>query len=117
MKKLYRKMKMGERGFTLIELLVVVAILGILATLAIPRVMTSLDKAKQARDDSAVAMVQAAVERYYFDTGKWPTNDGNKPGVIAKDKLSPDYIIKWPKDNNEEYRFQLDDDGIVSIVR
>lgn len=84
MKKLYRKMKLGERGFTLIELLVVVAILGILATLAIPRVSNALDEAKDKKSKSDLKVIEGALERYYFENGVYPFNLGQLQGSYVK---------------------------------
>ncbi|MCL4424972.1 MAG: prepilin-type N-terminal cleavage/methylation domain-containing protein [Firmicutes bacterium] len=82
MKYFYRLLAREERGFTLIELLVVVSILGILATLAIPRITVALDDAKDKKGKSDLAIINNALERYYFDNGKYPAKFGDLTGYV-----------------------------------
>ncbi len=62
-------------GFSLLELLAVVTILGIIAAIVVPRVATSTATARQNAVLQNRAEINAAVERYFVDTGGWPAND------------------------------------------
>jgi len=64
----------GQKGFTLIELLVVVAILGVLATIAVPRVMDAIDNARARKAESDLTIIRDALERFYLDFGIFPPN-------------------------------------------
>ena len=60
-------------AFSLLELLAVVTILGIIAVIVIPRIVASSDAAKQSADATNKMAINSAIERYYVDTGSWPT--------------------------------------------
>ena len=68
MKKTQRK----RSGFTLIEILAVVVILGILAGVVVPRVLASSATAKTNACYQNKAVINTAVEKFYFDSGTWP---------------------------------------------
>jgi prepilin-type N-terminal cleavage/methylation domain-containing protein len=55
------------RGFTIIELLVVVVIIGLLASIAIPKFSATKDKSKMASVRSDLRNVMTAQEAYFAD--------------------------------------------------
>ncbi len=65
----------SRRAFSLVELLAVVTLLGVIAAIIVPRVTLSSTTAKQRVRDHHKATINAAVERYYIDTGSWPANN------------------------------------------
>ena len=62
----------GDKGFTLIELIVVIAVLGVLATLIIPKVVGVKSDAETKAMQANEKIIRNALERYYLENGKYP---------------------------------------------
>lgn len=58
---------MNKKGFTLIELLIVIAIIGIVAAIAIPNLLTALQKGKQKATMGDMKSIGNAIESYITD--------------------------------------------------
>ena len=65
---------MSRNGFTLIELLIVVVIIGLLATIAIPKFSNTKEKAYVAAMKSDLRNLATAEEAFFYDSAKYTTN-------------------------------------------
>ncbi len=71
-------------GFTLVELLVVLAILGLLAGLVGPRVLSQLGGAKTKTAAVQIKDLEQAAELFQLDVGRFPTNDEGLDALVAR---------------------------------
>ncbi|MBM7613981.1 competence type IV pilus major pilin ComGC [Alkaliphilus hydrothermalis] len=74
MMKIFRKRLNNRKGFTLIELIVVIAILGILAAIAVPRLGGFRDTAQTQAEATNVKVIESAVAIYHAANGSYPAN-------------------------------------------
>ena len=80
-------LKRKEDGFSLIELLIVVAIIGIIATIAVPQLLDAIDRARQRRTMADMRNISTANGTYRVDEGVY---------VSALSDLVPTYMVVVP---------------------
>jgi len=94
--------KKNQKGFTLIELLIVVAIIGILAAIAIPNLLTAMQRAKQKRTMADLRTIATAWEARATDVNKYNAAGAislpgtTLPNASMTTMLSPTYIKSLP---------------------
>ena len=99
-------MKQRQGGFTLIEIMVVVVILGILAALVVPQVMSRPDQAKVTVAQTDITAIGAALDMYNLDNGAYPSTQQGLEALVKKPAGNPQpknwnqdgYLKKLPVD-------------------
>jgi len=79
--------KRNKKGFSLVELIVVIAILGILATIVVPRIAGQSEQARIAADAATLRSIQGAVAMFHAQNGVFPPDDGAPPANSNADYL------------------------------
>jgi general secretion pathway protein G len=101
-------------GFTLIEIMVVIVILGILAALIVPKIMSRPDEARIIAAKQDVATLAQALRLYKLDNLAYPSTDQGLQALVARPNSAPvpanwkagGYLERLPKDPwGRDYRY------------
>ena len=79
-----------RRGFTLIELIVVMAIVALLVSIAAPRYLLSVDRAREASLRSSLQVMRQAIDQFSADRGRYPDS--------LQDLVDLRYLRQVPED-------------------
>lgn len=64
-----------QHGFTLLEILVVLVIIGLLAGLVGPRLLSQVDRGKNTTAEAQIKMLKSSLETMRLDLGRFPTTE------------------------------------------
>ncbi len=83
--------RMNKKGFTLVELLIVIAVLGIIAAIAVPRMAGVTDAVKTSADEEQAKLIASNVENLFLSNAFKPTADTTGATKITKADYGEDY--------------------------
>lgn len=93
-----------QKGFSLIEIMVVVVILGILASIVVPKIISRPDDARAIKAKQDVLTIQNQLDLYKLDNGFYPSTDQGLNALVEKPSSNPEprdwkqYLKSVPKD-------------------
>lgn len=86
-----------QRGFTLIEVMVVVVILGILAAIIVPKIMSRPEQARMVKVKQDILAIQSGLDLYKLDNSTYPTTEQGLQALVKKPNTPP-YPSNWKSD-------------------
>ena len=100
------KASRGQGGFTLLEVMVVVVILGILAALVVPKIISRPDEARVIAAKQDIAAVMQALKLYRLDNHRYPTTEQGMQALVTQPATVPlppnwktgGYVERLPRD-------------------
>ena len=103
-----------RQNFTLIEIMIVVVIIGMIAALAVPKLMGNLEKAKVETTKSNLATLKTAVRNFKMDVGDYPNRLEELLTTNGSEKWDGPYLDmkSLPKDGwDMDFVYTLTDDN------
>lgn len=94
------------RGFTLLEVMVVIVILGILASMVVPNLMGSQERANMQKAVSDINALETSLSMYKMDNYKYPSTEQGLEALVTETDIEPTprrfpeggYVKRLPND-------------------
>lgn len=97
-----KKQQLSKTGFTLIELMIVVVILGLLATIIMPKILDRPEQARRMKAKVEIRGIESALALFKTDTGRFPTTSEGLEVLVSnrgiKGYNADGYLDKVPSD-------------------
>ena len=107
--------RLNKKGFTLVELLVVIVILGVIMSIAIPSITSSIERSKDKQRTQIIKLIESAGELYVdrhkntVPNGPITLNKLIEDGLITKEEIKDPFneksslcgYISYTKSTNE----------------
>jgi general secretion pathway protein G len=93
-----------SRGFTLLELMVVIVIIGVLAALIAPNIISRVGQAKVTAAQADISTLMNQLKTYKLDNGRYPSTDQGLQALVSKPTSGTlpsnwhNYLDKLPED-------------------
>lgn len=98
---------MNRKGFTLLEVLIVVIIIGILAAIALPQYITTIEKARSAEAVANIGSLRSSMDRYWYEQSALQASYA----AATFDTLDVD---NPNSDTNRRYDYTLTDNSTIN---
>jgi general secretion pathway protein G len=126
MKKLHFKNRKKQAGVSMIEIMIGLAIIAIIASIAVPNLMSRLDQAKVSATKAEMASIVTALNMYKLDNGHYPSTSQGLKALVERPSGTPaannwaqeGYLRKLPKDkwNNDFLYIAPGSNGPFDII-
>jgi general secretion pathway protein G len=95
-----------SQGFSLLELMVVIVIIGILASMIVPNIMGSQERANVQKAVSDINALEGSLSLYKMDNYDYPTTEQGLEALVEQTDIEPEprrfpeggYIKRLPQD-------------------
>ena len=114
-----------NQGFSLLELMVVIVILGILASMIVPNLMGSTDRANMQKAVSDITTLETSLSMYKMDNYNYPSTEQGLESLVTETDIEPlprrfpedGYVKRLPNDpwGNEYQLLNPGEHGKVDI--
>ena len=115
----------SQQGFTLIEIMVVIVILGILAAVVVPNIMSRPEEARITKAKQDIRALETALDLYKLDNFNYPTTEQGLEALVTRPTTPPEpkryreeaYLKKVPRDpwENDYQLLSPGERGVIDI--